>query len=339
MNNKFKLMILAITLLIGVMLPITSINAIMHHDYKHIDDINYINIIHNFDDQTFYTSSGYYGNEFNLHIPDNTNIFGIPNDFETTLQVGYLSIYFTSNRLMADFNDIDIILTISNNGGFSYNYVPYKFTVNQSASVYHLTVDFESGFEQQLDIATNTWYFDLQIIGDFDTGDYINVYKNHGSNTSSFSWYYYKDYDSMLSDYERGWVDGFGAGYNNWYESRYQLGLSEGYDLGYDYGYDLGYDDGQELGQDVGYDLGYDEVRADYGEFFPPGSPDGFEGWYGFQDGYDYGRDIGYTNGLRDGEVDEVIAKMDQWIVPAIILVLIGGGFIAFAKYRGSKNE
>lgn len=314
MNNKFKLLILAITMLIGVMLPASNIKAVMHHDYKHIDDINYISVIHHFDNNMYYTEWGHFAEaSFKISFTDNTNIYGLPNVFETTSQVGSFNMYFNSNLSISEFTtDIsDYALTIRNNTGFSYNYYPYDININQVGSVYHLNAEFESGIIQELDIASNTWYFDFFIIGDYSTGDYVNMYAFNGDNLSSFSWYYYKDPDNMLSDYERGWVDGYGAGFDNWYEGRYQLGFDDGYVAG----------------------------RAEYGKYFPPGSPDGFNGWYGFQDGYDYGLDEGYTNGLRDGEVDEVIAKMDQWIVPAIILVLIGGGFIAFAKYRGSKNE
>ena len=119
---------------------------------------------------------------------------------------------------------------------------------------------------------------------------------------------------------------------------------------GWDYYFgDLGLPD--SLFADLGYDDGYADGRADYGEYFPAGSPDGFYGWYGFQDGYDYGLDVGYTNGVKvnnqeaydkgydDGLHDNFIDGLDKWIVPAIILVLIGGGFISFAKYRGRKNE
>src|SRR5690554_1358082 len=60
-------------------------------------------------------------------------------------------------------------------------------------------------------------------------------------------------------------------------------------------------DDVYSRAYENGKQAGYEEGRSDYGEYFPPGSPDGMNGWYSFQDGYDYG----YEYGMNDYGYDD----------------------------------
>ena len=46
----------------------------------------------------------------------------------------------------------------------------------------------------------------------------------------------------------------------------------------------------------------------------------------------------GYNDGYVDGSTTSFMSGIDTWIVPAIIIVLIGGGFIAFAKMRNKGD-
>ena len=61
-----------------------------------------------------------------------------------------------------------------------------------------------------------------------------------------------------------------------------------------------------------------------------------------FQQGYTSDSTLaynsGYNNGYVDGSTTSFMSGIDTWIVPAIIIVLIGGGFIAFAKMRNKGD-
>lgn len=233
--------------------------AYMHSDYKHIDDISYINVNHNLTNSTNFTQWGeLHGAYFNINFGDTSDIYGIPNVFESVSQVGSFNIYFNSNKSLNDFSTdlTDFILTISNNGGFTYQYMPYKIMVRQVGSAFHYMADFESSIFQELDISTNYWTFDFKIIGNFNSGDYIDVLSNYGvENQSTFKWFYYKDFDSNLTDYEQGYTDGLADGIEEGYNRGKDEGLAEGLETGRE--------NGISIGKDIGYAEGYDKGLND----------------------------------------------------------------------------
>jgi len=71
-----------------------------------------------------------------------------------------------------------------------------------------------------------------------------------GSTTPAFAWH--------ISDYSRGYNNGYSSGYRNGDSA----GYSRGYRAGDSAGYDRGYDDGYEEGYDEGYSVGFDDGRA-----------------------------------------------------------------------------
>lgn len=120
--------------------------------------------------------------------------------------------------------------------------------------------------------------------------------------------------------------------------------------------YQLWYEEGFLEGKDYGYDLGYEGGREDFGQYFPPGSPNGFNGWYGFQDGYDYGWDLGYNKAFEDNEnfnFTSLLAQVFMGLgsllaiellpgisIGAVIAVPIVFGIIAFIiGKRGGKDD
>jgi len=216
-------------------------NAYVNTDYKHIDDINYIGVKHNIDDINniwFDSSYGYFPLSFN----ETSDIYGLPSTFETVSQIGLFKIYFNSNLPLVHFLNVNVTLTISNDGGFSFEYIGLNVMAYQVGSVYALSADFENASFQQLNVVSNSWTFDFKIYGDFYTGDYISVLSNYGvDNNSYFEWFYYKDFNTDIDDYWRGYGDGLNDGYYDGYDYGYDDGYGDAYDLGYDYGYDDGY--------------------------------------------------------------------------------------------------
>lgn len=104
-------------------------------------------------------------------------------------------------------------------------------------------------------------------------------------------------YTMEQSSYEQGYIDGYNDGYNDGYE----VGRDVGIGIGYDDGYDVGYEEGRNAGIDIGYDIGYNE---------------------------------GYEKALENADIDKFIANFDKWIVPAIIVVMLLGGYFAVRRQK-----
>lgn len=113
------------------------------------------------------------------------------------------------------------------------------------------------------------------------------------------------------------------------YNTGYQHGYNAGYQNGHNQGYNEGFSDGEIVGYNDGLDDGYNQGHAD-----------------GYQEGFDIGYDIGYDDGLQvseseaydkgymDGANESFIASLDKWIVPAIIIVMLVGGYFAIARKK-----
>ncbi len=92
-------------------------------------------------------------------------------------------------------------------------------------------------------------------------------------------------------------------------ESEYQRGVQNGYVSGYDDGLNKGYQNG--------FDDAYNEIISD--------------------DEYT----LGYNNGFRDGEKSKIVKNneafysgIEKWLVPAIIVVLVVGGFMSISALK-----
>lgn len=89
----------------------------------------------------------------------------------------------------------------------------------------------------------------------------------------------------------------------------YELGFRDGLNVGYNNGYDKGLQEGYDEGYNTGYNEGYtDGARASQSE--------------------------AYQRGYNEGARDSFISKIDIWIVPAIIVVVIAGIFVGYRRER-----
>lgn len=93
----------------------------------------------------------------------------------------------------------------------------------------------------------------------------------------------------------------------------YDRGFRDGYNRGIDDGYDRGYNDGRNTGYTDGYNTGY---------------------YAGYTDGTKTSQTEAYQQGYNDGARNSFISKLDKWIVPAIIIVVIAGIFVGYRRER-----
>ncbi len=139
------------------------------------------------------------------------------------------------------------------------------------------------------------------------------------------AWWLLIDYQQMLQDMWDEFSEGYLIGGNEGYED----GLADGYSIGYDEGYYNGSVDAF----DSGYSLGYDNGFAD-------GYQNGFDDAYNeiiSSDEYT----LGYNDGFKSGEKSKIVKNneafyggIEKWLVPAIIVVLVGGGIMSISALK-----
>lgn len=110
--------------------------------------------------------------------------------------------------------------------------------------------------------------------------------------------------DVIALGHKLGWLDGYELGYADT-TSGFSYGFELGDERGYSRGFDIGKNTGLSQGEIIGYDKGLRETEERV-----------------YQTAYDKGAN------------DSFLANFDKWIVPAIIIVLFGGGFIAIMNIR-----
>jgi hypothetical protein len=124
----------------------------------------------------------------------------------------------------------------------------------------------------------------------------------------------------------------------------YNIGYNDGYDVGYGEGYSEGYDVGNIEGYDVGRTVGYDEG---YNEGCSVGYANGYINGYdiGYNDGMLVSEAEAYERGFSDGQKSKLAENnekfyngLEKWLVPAIIAVILLGGFVSIAV-RKRKEE
>lgn len=185
----------------------------------------------------------------------------------------------------------------------------------------------------------------IQLAYTIDPNEDVNPFNDYNINDSKvlndFKFYVYE------SDFMDGYHDGVVFGAN--------MGEQQGYIYGYntarqEYGYFdpntntwLDYNDGYDNGLYYGYNNGYAEGEQDTIDNIFDNGIETYPGYNAMQS-HDFIAGVAmddayaYDQGYLDGSTDSFMANLDTWIVPAIIIVLIGGGFIAFAKMRNSKE-
>jgi hypothetical protein len=90
-------------------------------------------------------------------------------------------------------------------------------------------------------------------------------------------------------------------------------GFTSGFGEGNTYGKSIGYNSGYNLGYNVGVSVGYGE-------------------------GLLAGEEAAYDEGYEDGINESFTSNLHTWIVPAIIIVLVAGGFISIAAYKKKES-
>lgn len=124
----------------------------------------------------------------------------------------------------------------------------------------------------------------------------------------------------------------------------YQIGYNAGYSNGHQAGYQSGYSDGWNA-KEAQFNLELPALlAAEFQEGYSAGRADGFnEGAIigydiGYEEGYDEGLQVSqgeaYDKGYQDGANESFIGTMDSWLVPAIIVVMLLGGYFAIARKK-----
>ncbi|HEY8390050.1 MAG TPA: hypothetical protein VIL26_03760 [Clostridia bacterium] len=89
--------------------------------------------------------------------------------------------------------------------------------------------------------------------------------------------------------------------------------LQDSLDLEYDRGYNEGYDEGYDVGYDEGYDVGYEEgILLNQSE------------------AYEEGFKAGQKSKIAENN-EKFYTGLEKWLVPAIITVILLGGFVTIA--------
>ncbi len=112
---------------------------------------------------------------------------------------------------------------------------------------------------------------------------------------------------NLISNLENSVLMGLHAeGYEDGYSDGYNSGVIDGYDDGLIDGYDEGFDDGQY----IGYSQGYND---------------------GALEGLD--QNEAYNQGIKDAQMT-ALGSFDKWFVPAVIVIIILGGFVTIIQKR-----
>jgi len=96
------------------------------------------------------------------------------------------------------------------------------------------------------------------------------------------------------------------------YQQIWNEGFSYGFSQGNDYGYNIGYNEGNSDGYVFGYNEGYGEGMLST-------------------------NNEAYEQGIKDAQLT-ALGSFDKWFVPAIIVVIILGGFVTIIQKRKSGD-
>ncbi len=138
---------------------------------------------------------------------------------------------------------------------------------------------------------------------------------------------------------------------NDEYQDGYLAGLQDGTIDGLESGFIEGYTEARRELWTVRYELGYNVARGEYGYYDDEndewvsasvwGSNQYLEGYYeGLRLNNSESFNEGYNKGFREGSTDSFNAKLGDWIVPAIVVVLfLGGAIVIFNRRLGGRND
>lgn len=104
------------------------------------------------------------------------------------------------------------------------------------------------------------------------------------------------------------------------------------YETGYNTGFQHGYNNGHAIGYNRGFNDGEISKQNEIDAILPGLLQDEYE--RGYDDGLQVSQGEAYDRGYIDGANESFIATMDKWLVPAIIIVMLIGGFFAIARKK-----
>lgn len=241
----------------------------------------------------------------------------------------------------------------------AYDLPQFKFLAGTNANYQKLLLyhGYLVGFDNGASAAYQSGFSNGYNAG-FLTGSevgYNNGYStgfNNGSDAGYSSGYDYGYNTGQSEGYITGFLAGRNIGRTEGYADGYDVGLVEGKAIGYDAGLTAG----ETLGYADGVADGIAEVIDNPETYIREITNDiaeniwlyGLTPWagLGFEDSTSFSYDLGFIAGAEATEViayeqgylaggkNSFMANLDKWLVPAIIIVLIGGGFIAFMKMR-----
>ncbi len=225
-----------------------------------------------------------------------------------------------NNKLYLNFSNINFY----NSSSATYNYLNDSLLFINLLNVYYASgqlraVSYLVPIKDQ--IGAPFPFYNLKYIKEISIS--LNTYQATGYPVINYTIKYYDEFDDVTLTYSRdsGIMTNPNTEYNNgthqnlsgleFYfhtninEFIYNTGVQDGYMDGLQDGYNDGYDDGKDDGLDEGYIEG---LQAAEGEIW----------------------DTAYAEGSRDS----FLAKFNEWIVPAIIIVLFGGGVLTVIQMR-----
>ena len=209
-------------------------------------------------------------------------------------------------------------------------------------------------------------FFEIYIIG-VDSPYYLSSYTDYILLTGDIDFIFNKNYDvysymqvinnleneilGLESDLEDAYQEGQDDMFNNG-SALYGYTETDAYD--YDQGYDDGYGDGQLVGYEDGQDDMFDNGASTYGYVianaydyilgYDEGQDDMFDNGsvaYGYTPDSSYDYDIGYDAGsqvnVNAGTIN-FMESFENWIVPAIVVVILLGGFMTIAARKRGQD-
>ena len=142
----------------------------------------------------------------------------------------------------------------------------------------------------------------------------------------------------LASNYVAEWNDVAYVGYGDLleiYQEAWWNGYDKGYDEGSDYGYGLGVSESYDVGKADGKIEGYNNGREDFGIFYNGQWRDAtYYGDIRFTEGTQVGDQEAFDEGYLRGSEDIFLSNFDKWIVPAIFIVIVVGGFFTLRGRR-----
>lgn len=205
-----------------------------------------------------------------------------------------------------------------------------------------------------MDTAQLTIYLNFTL-DPLNTPPYNATYQDHIIDNN----FNFKIYESDYAlGYEAGYdlgltIDAQNARAQGYYEGKAEfgyfdpitrkwLGYEDGYNIGLDKGLFDGYNNGIEYALNTyPYDIYLNGFRSAYRNPIDNSILDD-EDSYSYGQGYNAGIIVNnsnaYNEGYNDGSADIFMSNFDKWIVPAILIIMFLGGFIAYAKFRNGRD-